>query len=175
MRKLSVLMLVTIALLTNIGTAQAEPHSLKTIITWQKKQIAIEQQIIYTGIVVRSLAKVIHLKNNGVQQHRVYLHKLQKRLASNIHKLAHLRPAHYEGWMCIHQYEGAWGATNPNGHYNGLQMTMGWGELEGNPNNYEPMQILWAAEHEYQRNNYSRSWLQGQWGQTISPCWSYFE
>lgn len=99
-------------------------------------------------------------------------------------KLQPKLPAHYAGWMCIHgdqHYrhapggEGAWYATNPNGHYNGLQMTINWmGVISGNPNNYTPIQILWAAETGYKNSGYSSQWLQGQWGQTISPCWQYF-
>lgn len=90
---------------------------------------------------------------------------------------ASLRPAHYDLWMCIHRSEGAWYSTNPNGHYNGLQMTVDWGEgIVGNPNNYTPMQILWAAERGYQHAKEQgrvTSWLRGQWGQTIGPCWTY--
>lgn len=85
-------------------------------------------------------------------------------------------PPHAAGWLCIHASEGAWGSTNPNGHYNGLQMTYDWmGIIHGNPNNYSPTQILWAAETGYKNSGYSRRWLEGQWGQTIGPCWHYFE
>lgn len=76
-------------------------------------------------------------------------------------------------WDCIHGNEGAWGAVNPNGHYNGLQMTWGWGPLVGDPNAYAPEQIYRAAEYEYRRSGYSSAWLQGQWGQTIGSCWSH--
>lgn len=101
---------------------------------------------------------------------------LKSALAARKALLTPRLPAHYAGWMCIHSYEGAWGATNPNGHYNGLQMTYNWlGIIKGNPNNYSPIQILWAAETGYANNHYSRSWLQGQWGQTIGPCWQYFD
>jgi hypothetical protein len=87
------------------------------------------------------------------------------------------RPAHYALWMCIHRSEGAWYSTNPNGHYNGLQMTLDWGEgIVGNPNNYTPMEIMAAAERGYvhaRAQGRLRAWLQGQWGQTIGPCWGY--
>lgn len=85
------------------------------------------------------------------------------------------RPAHYAGWMCIHGGEGAWYATNPNGHYNGLQMHWSWGYgIVGNPNDYTPAEILAAAENGYAASGHSRAWLNGQWGQTIGPCWAYF-
>lgn len=105
------------------------------------------------------------LLRNATRSLKIAESKLQPRL-----------PAHYRGWMCIHASEGAWYSTNPNGHYNGLQMTYNWmGIIKGNPNNYSPIQILWAAETGYANSHYSRSWLQGQWGQTISPCWQYFD
>jgi hypothetical protein len=83
---------------------------------------------------------------------------------------------HLALWLCIHGGEGAWGAVGRGiaaGHYNGLQMTWGWGPLEGDPNGYRPAQILAAAEYEYRQSGYSSTWLAGQWGQTISPCWQY--
>lgn len=114
-----------------------------------------------------------------VRDHRWLYHAMTARIGEAQRRLlAASRPAHYALWMCIHGGEGAWGATNPNGHYNGLQMTWGWGELVGNPNDYSPMQVIWAAEHALQSamqrgRAYALQWLNGQWGQTIGPCWQY--
>lgn len=76
---------------------------------------------------------------------------------------SHNRVVHYALWSCIQQNEGAPYSTNPNGHYNILQMTYNWGRLNGNPNNYTPTQIMEEAEYQYKQSNYSRSWLIGQW------------
>jgi hypothetical protein len=78
--------------------------------------------------------------------------------------------------MCIHGGEGNWDDPNSggNGHYGGLQMTPGWlGYFSGTANHYTQLQQEWYAEQGYRDSGYSRSWLNGQWGQTIGPCWTY--
>lgn len=80
---------------------------------------------------------------------------------------------HLALWLCIHAGEGGWGANTGNGYYDGLQMTWGWGPLEGSPNNYTPKQLMAAAEQEYQASGYSRTWLSGQWPNTVQSCWQY--
>lgn len=97
----------------------------------------------------------------------------------SVNKINRLRytllPAHYNGWMCIHRSEGAWYSDTGNGFYNGLQMTYNWGNgIVGNPNNYTPLQIMWAAERGYRSSGYSHGWLSGQWPNTYPPCSSYF-
>lgn len=85
-------------------------------------------------------------------------------------------PPHHALWMCIHAGEGRWDDPNSggNGHWGGLQMTPGWGGLfTGTADHYSQAQQEWFAETGYRRSGYSRSWLQGQWGQTIGPCWRF--
>lgn len=86
-------------------------------------------------------------------------------------------PAHDALWECIHPRE----AVDPhnqdtggNGHYGGLQMTLNWlGIVPGNPASYSWLQQKQFAETGYRKSGYSRSWLQGQWGQTVGPCWGF--
>lgn len=86
-------------------------------------------------------------------------------------------PAHHSLWLCIHGGEGNWDDPNSggNGHYGGLQMTPGWGSMPdgATANTYSQVEQERNAEAEYAKNGYSRTWLQGQWGQTIGPCWGY--
>ena len=85
-------------------------------------------------------------------------------------------PAHHNLWLCIHRGEGAWNDPNSggNGHYGGLQMSPGWlGYFNGTANQYSQLQQERYAEQGYRDSGYSRSWLGGQWGQTIGPCWQY--
>lgn len=90
--------------------------------------------------------------------------------------LAASYPAHHQLWLCIHRSEGAWNDRDSghNGHYGGLQMHPGWG-YGTSYHASEDSQLTqeWAAERGYAASRYSRGWLNGQWGQTIGPCWGY--
>lgn len=66
------------------------------------------------------------------------------------------RPPHFDEWMCIHGYEGAW--NDPNApYYGGLQMDMsfqrayGWRLLQtkGTADNWTPLEQMWVAEKAY--------------------------
>lgn len=90
-------------------------------------------------------------------------------------RLLAARPAHYDLWLCIHGGEGSWHNqdTGHNSHYGGLQMTIGWDGRVGNAALLTPLAQMQAAEAGYAAHGYSKAWLQGQWGQTIGPCWKY--
>lgn len=88
------------------------------------------------------------------------------------------RVGHLALWLCIHGGEGAWYDNTGNGYYNGLQMTWGWGPLPdsgpgADPNHYTPTEIMSIADGAYREHGYSRSWLSGQWPQTVQSCWRY--
>lgn len=95
-------------------------------------------------------------------------------------------PAHHLLWLCIHGtpslgtpvgHEAAsWSNadTGGNGHYGGLQMHPDW----GNGTSYyasDDSQLVQeqAAEKAYRDSGYAASFLSGQWGQTVGPCWRY--
>lgn len=75
-------------------------------------------------------------------------HEIAKRKAS--------QPPHYNEWLCIHKYEGAW--NDPNApYYGGLQMDMsfqksyGWNLLQrkGTADNWTILEQMWVAERAY--------------------------
>jgi len=83
------------------------------------------------------------------------------------------RPAHYNGWICIHNLEGSWydkGAP----YYGGLQMSYGWAGRVTDASLLSPMQQMWAAENEAAEHNFNYTWMQGQWPNTFPPCSGYF-
>jgi hypothetical protein len=85
-------------------------------------------------------------------------------------------PPHHSLWLCIHASEGAWDDPNSggNGHYGGLQMHPGWGYGTSYYANADSQATQeWAAERGYAASGYSSTWLNGQWGQTIGPCWEH--
>jgi hypothetical protein len=97
-------------------------------------------------------------------------------------------PPHHALWMCIHgdpkygshvgNEASSWKNhdTGDNGHYGGLQMYPGWLNMfRGTADQYSQLQQEWFAEKAYRQNRYRQSWLTGQWGQTISPCWQHAE
>ncbi len=84
------------------------------------------------------------------------------------YRYAHTHPliAHRALWLCIHSREAQdWHNedTGHNGHYGGLQMSLGWDGLVGNAALLSPTQQMVAAETGYRRSGFSRSWLLGQW------------
>lgn len=66
------------------------------------------------------------------------------------------RPPHYDEWMCIHRYEGAWNDSGAP-YYGGLQMDIsfqrayGWNLLQtkGTADNWTPLEQMWVAEKAY--------------------------
>lgn len=86
-------------------------------------------------------------------------------------------PAHHQLWLCIHGGEaGSWYDQNTggNGHWGGLQMHPGWGYgTSYHASDDSQLTQETAAEAGYRASGYSHSWLSGQWGATIGPCWQY--
>lgn len=100
------------------------------------------------------------------------------------HVRGELNPSidHMRLWRCIAGYPGARydGTTGESGgdprasngtHFNVLQMTNPWRGV--NPIGMSPRQVMRVAEEGYAASGYSRSWLEGQWGQTVGPCLTY--
>lgn len=84
-------------------------------------------------------------------------------------------PPHYNGWVCIHNREGAWNDDTGNGYYGGLQMTYNWmGVIPGKANWLSPLAQMWAAERVAAQNNFSYSFMRGQWPNTFPPCAGFF-
>ena len=63
------------------------------------------------------------------------------------------RPPHYDQWICIHGYEGAW--NDPNApYYGGLQMDVSFQRTygshllraKGTADNWTPLEQMWVAE-----------------------------
>lgn len=87
-------------------------------------------------------------------------------------------PAHHALWTCLAGYESHGNPSNDdtghNGHYGYLQMHPGWGYgTSYYASDDSQLTQETAAETAYRVSGYSRAWLEGQWGQTIGPCWGY--
>jgi hypothetical protein len=120
--------------------------------------------------------KVAHLE---LRKAHIWIPILKKELAETRRALnpperyvANSVASHDAMWECIHNKEGDWATGyNPAGpYYGGLQMTWGWGELDGDPRNYSSTQQKLAAEHEWAKNGYSLSFMRQQWPQTSYGC-----
>lgn len=75
-------------------------------------------------------------------------------------------PPHHALWECIARFESGGDPFNKhNPSYRGyLQMSYGWlGLISGDPADHSQAQQEWAAETGYQQNDYSPSFLYGQW------------
>lgn len=107
------------------------------------------------------------------------LWRIVHRLSEQLRALQAAReawPAHHLLWLCIHGGEADWGNrdTGRNGHYGGLQMHPGWGYGSSYYASDDSQLVQeQAAERGYRASGYSHGWLQGQWGQTIGPCWGF--
>jgi hypothetical protein len=153
--------LATIAVLATTNTADAakpqvknmpkKVHSLRIEIShhrahawfWQDVMFARRHPTRFAERRTKSVAYLRWLKKTWVARHTV-----AKRKAS--------RPPHYNEWLCIHKYEGAW--NDPNApYYGGLQMDMsfqrtyGWNLLQrkGTADNWTPLEQMWVAERAY--------------------------
>lgn len=79
-------------------------------------------------------------------------------------------PPHYQAWLCIHRYEGAW--NDPGGpYYGGLQF--GFNEWQrfgapysgaGTADRASPLEQMWAAERYWQVSGFY------PWPQTAHAC-----
>jgi hypothetical protein len=104
------------------------------------------------------------------------LSKLQAEIRAA--KIRAALPAHLRLWRCIEVGESHGDGVHPgetsasNGsHFNVLQMTDPWYGIHPQGQSYEAIEAY--AERMYAAYHYSRSWLEGQWGETIGRCWQY--
>ena len=144
-------------------------HALGKII-WARHQARHVQLLAFTALTTLRLNTI--LRNNR------WLYKAETaRIAEAKARIAASEwPVHHSLWLCIHSSEGAWDDPNSgnNGHYGGLQMHPGWGYGTAYyANNSTQLVQEQSAERAYRASNYSATWLRGQWGQTIGPCWQY--
>lgn len=154
-------------------SAASQVHSLRQGIAWHRSKTWHWQDI----------AGRTHTPTDHAELHTHSLAYLawiehlwsQRRIAARKFAAQHPAIAHMALWLCIHRGEGAWSDEDSggSGHYGGLQMTLGWDGLVGNAALLSPYEQMRAAETGYQRSGYSRAWLEGQWGETIGPCWGY--
>jgi hypothetical protein len=92
-----------------------------------------------------------------VRRLRARLLELQQQLERARHVQA-VAPAHYQEWLCIHRYEGAWDANTGNGYYGGLQMDVefqrAYGpellQAKGTADHWTPLEQMQVAERAYQ-------------------------
>lgn len=170
LRKLLVLTVALLIAATGTTAAQAKTtHDLGTIIKWEKDQIKNQKRIINEKLVWRTLTKTstystavgVPLAKDQLDLHRIYLHKLQVRLAANVKEYKRQHTWHgsprLSAWVCIHNYEGAWNANTGNGYYGGLQMDLGFQgtygpellRAKGTANNWTPAEQIMVADRAY--------------------------
>lgn len=86
--------------------------------------------------------------------------------------IAPVLPPHYNEWLCIHGYEGAWNANTGNGFYGGLQFMQSTWERNGGlkyaprADMATPLQQMWTAENAWHESGGSFS----QWPNTARYC-----
>lgn len=114
--------------------------------------------------------------NRGARDHKRWactaVRWLQRELGETRASMAPVRPPHYQEWLCIHSYEGAWNANTGNGYYGGLQMDYSFmqtygGELlrsKGTADNWTPLEQMWVAERAYRTRGF------GPWPNTARHC-----
>jgi hypothetical protein len=166
-------LLVTLLCTTTVASAHrlsGKPTSLRGKLTLAKAQVRHDRAAL-RSLRFRSWTLVGPL-DFALVSHHAWLRSdvaYMKRLA------ARLRPAHYNGWVCIHRLEGAW---NDAGHpyYGGLQMSWNWMSAVpgGDAGRLSPLSQMWIAEHVSARHGFSWSWMQGQWPRTFPPCARWF-
>jgi hypothetical protein len=83
------------------------------------------------------------------------------------------RPAHYDGWLCIHNREGSW-SDDDWPYYGGLQMSEGWMGVVHHANDLSAMAQMWLAERVASKYGFSYKFMKGQWPNTFPPCANYF-
>jgi len=146
MRKLA-LTVSLLAILAGVAGQTAQAHFL-----WHHKHMTLDQKIVYfkrsvhhdkTALIWLTMAnkeaksrRVIYAVRFGLYKetrwHRAALKWHNAQLTRYERRWQQLhppppRPSVYatyssSGWLCIHNYEGAWNANTGNGYYGGLQM-----------------------------------------------------
>jgi hypothetical protein len=178
------------------SSAQAKVSKLHQVIEYQKEVIQQDRTRLKRDPLWATIADPIVVDDTKVfislvvphpvrEMHKQHLSVYANRLEASLKRLSKLRrllvqnpyaglPPHAQGWLCIHNLEGAWNAQTGNGYYGGLQMTYGWMGLVQNAALMSPSAQMWAAETGLKANGYSSSWLAGQWPNTYPPCAGYF-
>lgn len=107
-----------------------------------------------------------------VVYHRRLLKNAMRGLAIVQRKLTRILIPHYNGWLCIHHYEGAWNDPNPP-YYGGLQMDYGFQSTyapellstKGTADHWTPLEQMMVAERAYKSG---RGY--GPWPNTARYC-----
>lgn len=160
------------------ATTSKPKHDLGTIIRWEKAQIKNQQRIIKERMLWRTLTsesiRMVFLTNTGVKAHRIYLRKLQAKLAKNLklyNSPLHRIPPHFQEFVCIHGYEGSWPSNTGNGYYGGMQMDLGFQttyarayaktwhvanplEAMGTADHWPPITQIWVAEEAFKSRGF---------------------
>jgi hypothetical protein len=104
-------------------------------------------------------------------QHRLAIRVRELRTLQRRFKAAPDRPPHYQEWLCIHEYEGAW--NDPNApYYGGLQFAHSTWERNGGhryaaeADGATPVQQMWIAENAWRESGGSFA----QWPLTARYC-----
>ena len=157
-----VLVLAMLALSAMSGearAAKAQHHHASTVL----KLSVAKQRAMCARHSLRWITTHMHNYKNARQYHAV-IEKFRGRLFHWRAQIARLTkkvqkealaalPPHYNDWMCIHRYEGAWNDSGAP-YYGGLQMDWsfmhaygGWLlAAKGTADNWTPMEQMWVAE-----------------------------
>lgn len=93
-----------------------------------------------------------HAERSASMRYQRWTLETWERRATKARRTAQ-RPPHYDEWLCIHKYEGAW--NDPNApYYGGLQMDMSFQRAygphllrtKGTADNWTPLEQMWVAE-----------------------------
>jgi hypothetical protein len=167
---LAFVILLCTASLATAHRLSGRPHTVAGKLALAKKQVAHDRRALAS--LHRRGWTLIRPLDFALISHRAWLRQdvaYVKRLA------ARLRPAHYNGWVCIHRLEGAWNdAGSP--YFGGLQMSWNWMSAVpgGDAGKLAPMTQMWIAERAAAKHGFSWSWMQGQWPNTFPPCARWF-
>lgn len=169
LRRLTALALVIAALTAVAGSAQAQGlvthpkcHSLRCIAASQKENLKHARYVCHHG---KNASKA------WACSAMIWLGKEYRETLSALHPA----PAftHYDGWVCIHNGEGAWNSNTGNGYLGGLQMTPGWGGA-ARPDLMSPAAQIALADRVAAQHGYGYTWMHQQWPNTFPPCSAYF-
>ena len=82
-------------------------------------------------------------------------------------------PAHYNGWICIHNGEASW-TDDGSPYYGGLQMSEGWMGVVYHANLLSPLVQMQLAERVSALHGFTYAFMHQQWPNTFPPCSGYF-
>ena len=173
MKRLVMLSVSVIVITGATNTAQAgsvgdsKVSRLRAGVIWHRQQTWNWQEI----SLVRNTKTAYSEKTSHSAPYLRWLSKSwsKRRLAARRYASS---PPHYNQWLCIHRYEGAW--NDPNApYYGGLQMDMsfqrayGWDALAkwGTADHWHPLTQMWVAEKAYSAG---RGF--GPWPNTARMC-----